>query len=208
MKNRFKKLFSMTLALAMTVVMLLVCSAETKAVVVNESTQIISTNADTTAPTGSMATSTYTGMQYPLIKIALNDDVGVAGYYWGTSPSSLRYIELEPNYEVGQTTVTTLAPASIGGGTYYMQVKDTSGNVSRLYSMTYNKIMFDFNDGSSIPACLMAQRGKVCGVPQPTRTGYSFKGWSENQTAAYGITTMFTVTVDKTYYAIWSKDEA
>ncbi len=203
MRKQLKKIISTTLALAMMTVMLSVCSAEAKAAVVNGDTQITSANPDTTAPTGSMATATYSGMIYPLISLTLNDDVGVAGYYWGTHPTNLRFVELEPGHQAGKPTVTTLAAAVIGGGTYYMQVIDTSGNLSPIYSMTYSQIMFDLNDGSSTPTCLMAQRGKICGVPQSTRTGYVLRGWSEDKTASYGTTTMFKADRDKTLYAIW-----
>lgn len=40
-------------------------------------------------------------------------------------------------------------------------------------------------------------------LPSPTRTGYTFKGWSTNQNATDGITGSFTPEQDTKLYAIW-----
>ncbi len=77
------------------------------------------------------------------LTFASTDDVGVTGYYWGTSSST----------SVTFTSVTSATNWSFsyphwGEGTYYLRVKDAAGNISDYASMTFYKTDFSVTNGT------------------------------------------------------------
>ncbi|MGN0559697.1 MAG: InlB B-repeat-containing protein [Candidatus Fimenecus sp.] len=149
---------------------------------------------DTTKPTGSI-TATNNVSTSQTVTLTLSDNIGVAGYYWGTSSS------------YANNTYTATSSASVtktisSPGTYYFTVKDTSGNVSTTYSVTFYKTTLNANGGSVSTSYVLTKSGNSVTLPTPTKSGYTFMGWSTSSTATSGVNSI-TPTANTTYYAVW-----
>lgn len=150
---------------------------------------------DTTKPTGSIS-STNDVAASQTVTLSLSDNEGVAGYYWGTSSvyNSNAYTA------TGSSSVTKAISSS---GTYYLTVKDTSGNVSSNYSITFYKTTLNANGGSVSPTSVLTKSGNSFTFPTPTgKSGYTYSGWSTSSTATSCVTTL-KPTANATYYAVW-----
>ena len=152
---------------------------------------------DTTKPTGSIS-STNNVAASQTATLTLSDNKGVAGYYWGT------------NSNYASNTYTTASAGNItktisSSGTYYLVVKDTAGNASDTVSITYYKTTLNANSGSVSPTSILTKSGNSFTFPTPTRSDYTYIGWSTSSTATSGIKTI-SPNSNTTYYAIWEKN--
>lgn len=166
----------------------------------NYSILIIDPNAsDTTKPTGSIS-STNNISSSQTVTLKLSDNKGIAGYYWGTSSSygNNSYTATSS----GNVTRTVSAP-----GTYYFTVRDTSGNVSSTYSVTFYRTTLNANGGSVSPSSVLTKSGNSFTLPTPKRNGYSYKGWATSSSASSGVKSV-TPNGNRTYYAVWQKNSA
>jgi uncharacterized repeat protein (TIGR02543 family) len=83
-------------------------------------------------------------------------------------------------------------------GFYYLPKSSSSAQ----YTLTFNP-----NGGSVSPATKIVASGEKLGeMPIPTREGYTFLGWHENDgPGAQKISEMRTVSTSETYYAMWDE---
>lgn len=95
-------------------------------------------------------------------------------------------------------------------GTYYW-----NANVSRVISATQSAtpctVTFNANGGSGAPSAISTTSGSYVTIPttRPTRSGYSFIGWSVDQYATTADALAggsFYVGSDTTLYAVWRKN--
>ena len=151
---------------------------------------------DSIAPTGSIS-STNNVAASQTVTLSLSDNVGVAGYYWGTSSTY-------SNNTYTATSSTSVTKTISSAGTYYLTVKDTSGNVSTNYSITFYKTTLNANGGSVSPTAVLTRSGNSFTFPVPTIVGsYTYAGWSTSSSATSGVTTL-KPTSNGTYYAVWN----
>ena len=149
---------------------------------------------DTTKPSASIS-STNNVASSQTVTLSMSDNVGLAGYYWGTSSST------SPSYtSISGKSYSTDKPVSLSG-TYYLTVKDTSGNVYQT-SATLYKTTLNANGGSVDINSVLTMSGNSFTPPTPTRDGYIFNGWSTSSTASSGSDSI-TPTGNHTYYATW-----
>ncbi len=104
----------------------------------------------------------------------MDDNVGIAGYYWGTS-SSYRFNSFSVSGKEARLSVNT-------AGIYYVTALDTNGNLSDTQSVTFYKTILNANGGSVSLKSVLTQAGKSfefkaiprCGpsaAPPTTRSG-------------------------------------
>jgi uncharacterized repeat protein (TIGR02543 family) len=66
------------------------------------------------------------------------------------------------------------------------------------------RITYDYNDGTGSPAFEdYTVGGSAITLPVPTRTGYTFAGWFEDEALTTAATDPYTATEDVTLYAKW-----
>ena len=151
---------------------------------------------DTTKPTGAIACSNQVGM-YQAVTLTLSDNVGVTGYYWGTSE----------NYEDNVFTTTTDTTVSFlisTAGTYYLNVRDTSRNISDTVSLTLYQTTFDPNGGSVQTQIVTTKSGNSFQLQTPTYADHLFLNWNtEPDGTGTAYTDTYTVTESATLYAQW-----
>ena len=153
---------------------------------------------DTTKPTGSIS-STNKLATSQTVTLTLSDNVGIAGHYWGTSS----------NYSSNnfyQTSSKSVIDTVSSSGTYYLTVKDTSGNLSSTVSKTFYKTTLNANSGSVTPSYIITMNGNSFTFPTPSKSGSSYNGWSTSSSATSGVKTL-TPTSNTTYYAVWKQDQ-
>lgn len=100
------------------------------------------------------------------------------------------------------------------GTTYYIHLKlcdATYGVTSTLKLNAIYKITYDANKGSGAPSAQEQEYGSYITIPtgEPTRTGYSFLGWSTNEnatTASYVKGDSYGPNADTTLYAVWQSN--
>ena len=157
----------------------------------------IPTSLDTTKPTGSIS-STNNVSTSQTVTLTLSDNVGVAGYYWGTSSSY-------SSNTYTSTSSTSITKTISSAGTYYLVVKDTNGNISSSYSITFYKTTFNANGGSLSPSYVITKSGNSFTVPTPTKSGETFEGWavSSDGDANYRTGTTYKPSMNLTLYAVW-----
>ncbi|MCR5781788.1 MAG: InlB B-repeat-containing protein [Clostridia bacterium] len=151
---------------------------------------------DFNAPTGSIS-STNNVASNQTVTLSMSDNTGVAGYYWGNSPT---YTENSwTATSDAKTTKTVSSP-----GTYYFTVKDENGNVSPNYSITFYKTTFDANGGSVSPASVLTKEGNTFTFPTPSRSGYTFDGWYTAASGGTKVSSSSTISANTTVYAHWT----
>ena len=110
---------------------------------------------------------------------------------WGTYST-----DTTPNYQPGQST--------------------TMGTTKTLYAIwkanTYT-VSYNANGGSGAPSSQTKTYGVTLTLSstKPTRSGYTFKGWSTSSTATsatYSAGGSFTTNANTTLYAVWQKNAA
>ena len=158
-------------------------------------------NPDTTKPTGSIS-STNNLASSQTITLTMSDNIGLAGYYWGTSSST------SPSFtSISGKSYSATVNSFSSNGTYYLTVKDTSGNIYQT-SKTFYKTTLNANGGSVTPTSVITMGGNSFTFPTPTKSNNTYKGWSTDSNAASGIYSL-TPTGNKTYYtyyATWEPD--
>lgn len=160
------------------------------------------TISESTKPGGSIV-STCKPLPSQTVTLYLSDDYGVAGYYWGTNSS---YSGNSYTSVSGAPTNTSVTKTVSAEGTYYLAVKDTSGNVSSVSSVGFSKITLSGNGGSVSPSTIVAQKGSSIKLPVPSRSGYIFKGWSAFSSDTGGVTSITVPQANNTYYALWEPE--
>ncbi len=130
------------------------------------------------------------------VTITMSDNSGIAGYYWGKNS----------NYSSNSYTSTTVKTATktiTASGTYYLTVKDISGNISETYRITFYKTNLNANGGDVSPKSVLTMEGNSFEFPVAVRKGYTLDGWSTSALSNEGVTT-HTPTGNSTFYAVWS----
>ena len=150
---------------------------------------------DTTKPTATIS-STNNVSSSQTLTFTFYDNKGIVGYYWGTNSAYDKN-----NYFMGISSQATQNVSS--PGTYYLTVKDTSGNLSETASVTFYKTTLNANGGNVSTSSILTRSGNSVTLPVPTRSGYSFIGWGTSSLATSGVKTI-TPSSNKSYYAVWS----
>ncbi|MCM1392886.1 MAG: InlB B-repeat-containing protein, partial [Ruminococcus sp.] len=153
---------------------------------------------DTQAPTAEI-TSTNNVAPAQTVTLSLSDNVQIDGYYWGTNKDYTQNT-------YSQTSAETVDKLMSQDGTYYLTVKDTSGNVSKTYSVTFYKTAFNVASGSVSPSYVITESGKSFVLPDATRNGYNHNGWAtaSGSSAAYQAGAEYAPTKSATLYSVWS----
>ena len=165
---------------------------------INYEYSILVGNPDTTKPSASISSSNNVASSQT-ITLTMSDNVGLAGYYWGTSSST------SPTFTSisGKNYTATINNYSTTG-TSYLTVKDTSGNIYQTSKVFY-KTTLNANGGSVTPASVFTMSGNSFTFPTPTKSGNTYIGWSTSSSATSGVKN-FTPTSNATYYAIWQQN--
>ena len=132
------------------------------------------------------------------VTLRMDDNVGIAGYYWGTS-SSYRFNSFSVSGKEARLSVNT-------AGIYYVTALDTNGNLSDTQSVTFYKTILNANGGSVSLKSVLTQAGKSFDFPTPTRSGHKYLGWSSYPFDTEGDASLRPVS-STTYYAIWQAEE-
>ncbi len=151
---------------------------------------------DVTKPTGVISTTNLlTSSQ--TVTLTLKDNDAVAGYYWGTSSTYTNNSYVSFSHTPEKVATVTVSSA----GTYYLTVKDAYGNVSATSGITFFKTTLNANGGSVSPSSVLTKSGESFSLPVPSKSGYSFKGWSDGSSSnLFGV---YNVSSSKTLYAQW-----
>ena len=150
---------------------------------------------DAEKPTVSLsATNDLAGEQ--TVTLQMDDNAGVAGYYWGTS-SDYRFNSFSASGKEAAVKVVT-------AGTYYVNALDTSGNLSDTQSVTFYKTMLHPNGGAVSLKAVLTQAGKSFDFPTPERSGFKYLGWASSPMDAEGDLSLQPER-STTYYAVWEK---
>ena len=129
-----------------------------------------------------------------------------------TTAGILRY-----EYSNGGTTYqtsNTFTVSTAGTYTIYMKAIDKAGNqtiVNKQVTVSSYTVTYNANGGSGAPASQTAISGinLTLSSTVPTRSGYTFLGWSTDSnatTATYAKGTTYTANVSTTLYAVWKTD--
>ncbi len=155
---------------------------------------------DTRPPSGAIGTTGAMG-SIRNAELTLSDNMGIRGYYWGTSPvyHDNPFI-LTSSYSAHRDVSTP--------GTYYLTVQDLAGNLSETVSAEFGFVTVDANGGeifSESSAQVMILSGESIQMAA-TRDGYAFNGWSLSSTAEDGVGSI-CVPLNGTCYAVWVKGD-
>ena len=112
---------------------------------------------------------------------------GVAAYYIGKqnpATTSVNFTNSASGTYTGSIT---------SDSTWYFAVKDAAGNMA-VTKKDFCKVMFGLASGETVsPSTIVIEKGKQITLPNPTKAGYSFKGWSNVQNPdVANIATFFT----------------
>ena len=132
------------------------------------------------------------------------DNVGLSGYYFGTSnnPSSSDYTTINATSKSWTSGVTA-------GKTYYVFCKDQAGNISNINSKGNYIVSYDANGGNGAPN----SQTKIHGInltlsnTVPTRIGYTFTGWNTKKDESgknYSKGETYSTNANVTLYAKWT----
>ena len=180
------------------------------------------TNIDKIAPTVELGTNggTYTVAQnsnFAQITTSINaQDVNGSGLNtleYQISSSSTLPLDDDPNWKT--FTNGNIITENISGGIWYLYTKvtDNAGNrainiqKSNPYIANYS-VIYDANGGTGAPDSQIKEHNKTITLStiQPSRTGYTFIGWSTNKsssTAEYQPGATYTNNASATLYAVW-----
>ncbi len=129
------------------------------------------------------------------VTIVMADNAGIAGYYWGMSSDYTGNVFVSTAEKIATETVTR-------SGIYYLTVKDTSGNISETYTVTFYNTVLVAIGGEVAPQSVLTMSGNSFAFPTATRSGYTCEGWATDKSAQSGVASL-TPTEDSTYYAVW-----
>lgn len=118
---------------------------------------------------------------------ATDAGTGVAAYYIGKQNPEKASVNFT------SSTAGTFTGEITSDSTWYFAVKDAAGNM-QVSSKEFCKVMFGLASGETIsPSTIVIEKGKQVTLPNPSKAGYSFKGWSNVQNPDIAnISTFFT----------------
>ena len=142
---------------------------------------------ETTPPSNLSITSTNNVAPSQTVTLSATDNVGITGYYWGTSSStSVTYTD------VTSTTSWSTTQTVSSGGLYYLRVKDAAGNTNYITKRFY-KVYLEINEGASFsPSTVIIMEGNSFILPTPTLS------------SGYNVLNGYWVRVDNAYYSYGS----
>ena len=143
-------------------------------------------------------TSTNNISAIQTVTLNMFDNMGVAGYYFGTN-------EEYANNQYFTDGVSVSKTVSVAGN-YYLTVVDVYGNVSETILVTFYNIMLYTNIETPAETSILLQDGNEIELPVYEKDGYIFKGWADNNEAIKGEFTL-TATEDQVLYGIWKSSE-
>ena len=159
---------------------------------------------ESTKPTASISTTNNLATSQT-VTLSMSDSYGIVGYYWGTSVtySNNAYTSMSSTSSTSSISITKTISSA---GTYYFNAKDVAGNISNTQSITFYKTILDANGGTVSPNYVITKSGNSITLPMPTKSGYTFLGWSTSSTATsatYQPGGSFTANSNTTLYAVW-----
>ena len=158
---------------------------------------------DVEAPVGSI-TSTNNQASSQILTLNMTDNIGVSAYYFGTNsnPGISDYTEIET------TSLAVVNENVDNNGTYYLFVKDVSGNTFNT-SIDFYKVVLETEIGSANLTSIVVKSGNEITLPTPTSSGGEiFLEWN---TASDGSGTEYTTSYtgsgngSTTLYAMWQE---
>ena len=154
----------------------------------------------------------------PIVEIGTTTGNGVitidasGSYDNETSIKTYEYKLDDGNYYPSETSSYTFTGVSHGTHTITVRITDIGGNetiksVSVNVVVTYT-VTFNANGGSGAPSSQTKTHGTnlTLSSTRPTRTGYTFLGWSTSSgatSATYSAGGTFDLNADTTLYAVW-----
>ena len=127
--------------------------------------------------------------------------------YYGTALTLSSTIPTRSGYTfLGWSTSSTATSATYAAGGSY--TNNSSATLYAVWQATDYTVSYDANGGSGAPAAQTAAVGEsmTLSTSVPTKTGYSFLGWSTSSTATnatYQPGETFTSSSSVTLYAVW-----
>ena len=157
---------------------------------------------DVEAPVGSI-TSTNNQASSQTVTLNMTDNIGVSAYYFGTNsnPGISDYTEIET------TSLAVINETVSNNGTYYLFVKDISGNIYNT-SVDFYKVILESTGGSVSPTSIVAMSGNEISLPTPSSSSKEFIEWNTTSNGSgTEYTTSYTGTGNgsTTLYAIWQE---
>ena len=156
------------------------------------------TKIDDSTSTDCSISSTNNVASTQTVTLFMYSDTGISGYYWGKNPN----YRSNTYTSSSSTSVTKTVSES---GTYYLTVKDTSGNISSTQSIRFCETTLNANGGKVSNKKILTLINTKITLPTPTKSGYTFVGWSTISSSDIGVKTITPIS-NSTYYAIWKKD--
>ncbi|MBR2152141.1 MAG: InlB B-repeat-containing protein [Clostridia bacterium] len=129
------------------------------------------------------------------VTINVNSEVGIKGYYFGTS---LVY----GDNEFIETSDLTIIKNVSAAGTYYITVRDNDENLSATVAVTFYETLLNGNGGTANIENVLTKAGNTIKLPTATNNGFIFNGWSSSNSATSGISKI-TPNANTTLYAVW-----
>ncbi len=143
---------------------------------------------ETTPPSNLSITSTNNVASSQTVTLSATDNVGITGYYWGTSSSSsVTYTDVTSTTN-WSTTVTVSS-----GGLYYLRVKDAAGNTVYTSKRFYKTFLTTYKNTVN-PTSIITMSGNSFVLPTPVpNTGYVNNGyWVIHSGTGFTYGTTFT----------------
>ncbi len=160
--------------------------------------------ADETNPAVSYSSTNNTSAVQTLT-LSLSDNVGIDGFYWGTSQNYLENaytsIESSPKSATEKININN-------NGKYYLTVIDTYGNIFNK-NFSYYKTVYSANGGTTPVNSVLTLSGKSFTLPKPEKSGYICTRWNtkaDGSGTAYAVGAKYTATNNVTLYAQWTED--
>ena len=132
-----------------------------------------------------------------------DNETGIAKYEYSVDNGT---------YYSSSTSIYNFAGLSHGNHTFNVRITDNAGNVSTAsktasVTVTYT-VTYDANGGSGAPASQTKTHGVnlTLSSTKPTRTGYTFLGWSTSSSAtstSYSAGGTYSANANATLYAVW-----
>lgn len=196
-----EKIMKKTVSLLIAVSILLSCFAGTGFAAGNEAPFALG---GSEKPTGSIESTNYLA-DFQTVTLTMNDDGGIAGYYWGTNPQyeDNAYISLHSLFfsSVKSETATQTVTSH---GMYYFTVKDAGSRVSQTYQIEFEGIRLDAKGGSVTPENILVTLGSSVTLPVPQRYGYTFEGWKNELGSVFN--SKYSVFEPECLEALWSHE--
>ena len=144
-------------------------------------------------------TSTNNVAASQTVTLSATDNVGITGYYWGTSSTGGTYTSV-----TSATSWSTTKTVS-DSGTYYLFVKDNAGNTANT-SISFYKTTFSVTNGTVSPTSVVTKVGNAFTTPTVTpNTNYVSPGkWTYDTSSTVNMGASYTPAGNKTLSAVCS----